>query len=105
MPPGGRIASVQTFTAAAPELGVLECPVAEGLLRSAAHCLDRLDEVLPSVAQAPTLFPDYDGTLTPSVAHPEEAVRLTLRRVCTLRWVVVISGHDLGDVRDRCRRH
>jgi trehalose-phosphatase len=50
------------------------------------------------------VFCDYDGTLTPIVAHPERATlaeetRVVLERLARLCPVAVISGRDLEDVR------
>src|SRR5437667_2378830 len=53
------------------------------------------------------VFLDYDGTLTPIVSHPEEAVlsdsmRQTLRELAARAPVVaILSGRDLDDVRRR----
>ena len=51
------------------------------------------------------VFLDYDGTLTPIVAHPSDAVlpedtREVVKRLATYCTVAVISGRDLADVRD-----
>ena len=51
----------------------------------------------------PVLFLDYDGTLTPIVSQPEDAVlseemRETLRRLAALCTVAIVSGRDRGDV-------
>lgn len=50
------------------------------------------------------VFLDYDGTLTPIVARPEDAVlspemREAVRRLASRCTVAVISGRDLRDVR------
>jgi trehalose-phosphatase len=52
------------------------------------------------------VFLDYDGTLTPIVAHPEDAVlskqmRGIVGRLAQSGPVFVISGRDLNDVRER----
>jgi len=52
------------------------------------------------------LFLDYDGTLTPIVERPEDAVlapemREVLQRVARRHAVAVVSGRDLADVRAR----
>ena len=52
------------------------------------------------------LFLDYDGTLTPIVERPEDAVlsaemRAVLRRLAQRHTVAVVSGRDLEDVRAR----
>jgi trehalose 6-phosphate phosphatase len=67
--------------------------------------IDALEEILPADDQALALFLDYDGTLTPVVAHPDEAMlsnsmRATLRRLARLCEIAVISGRDLADLRD-----
>jgi trehalose-phosphatase len=51
------------------------------------------------------LFLDYDGTLTPIVDRPEQAVlsgemRETLSQVAQHYTVAIISGRDLGNVRE-----
>lgn len=52
------------------------------------------------------LFLDYDGTLTPIVERPEDAVlaeetRAVLRRLARRHAVAIVSGRDLQDVRTR----
>ena len=52
------------------------------------------------------VFVDYDGTLTPIVAHPDEAVlsdemRATLKELAGYCPVAIISGRDLEDVRSQ----
>jgi alpha,alpha-trehalase len=68
--------------------------------------LDRLEEIFRQVqGKEPAVFLDYDGTLTPIVSRPEDAVLAPeMRRVvqelarhCT---VAVISGRDLKDVQN-----
>jgi len=65
------------------------------------------DEISRRLADAdPFFFLDYDGTLTPIVAQPEDAVlsddmRQTLTRLASASRVAVISGRDLRDVRAR----
>jgi len=56
--------------------------------------------------QIPAFFFDYDGTLTPIVRQPEDAVlsdamRQALRRLAAMCTVAVISGRDRNDVRKR----
>jgi trehalose 6-phosphate phosphatase len=53
--------------------------------------------------RTPAVFVDYDGTLTPIVARPEQAIldpatRDVLRRLARRYTVGVISGRDLADV-------
>lgn len=57
-------------------------------------------------ARQPTLFLDYDGTLTPIVARPElavldEAVRRTLAALAARCPVAIVSGRDRVDVQRR----
>jgi len=52
------------------------------------------------------VFLDYDGTLTPIVDRPEDAVmgepmRATVMRLAAHCMVAVVSGRDLADVRNR----
>lgn len=52
------------------------------------------------------LFLDYDGTLTPIVERPEDAVlasttREVLRKLAQRHTVAIVSGRDLQDVRAR----
>jgi alpha,alpha-trehalase len=68
--------------------------------------LDVLDEIIPGSNQDLALFLDYDGTLTPIVDHPDDAVlshsmRATLQRLSKLCALAIISGRDLADVRER----
>jgi trehalose 6-phosphate phosphatase len=74
-----------------------------GQLPSALDCLD---EILREDVREPALFLDYDGTLSPIVAHPDDAIlsdtmRATLQRLTGLCAVAIVSGRDLGDVRER----
>ena len=55
-------------------------------------------------SKKPVFFFDYDGTLTPIVAHPEdallsEATREKLSQLATLAPVSIISGRDKDDVK------
>ena len=73
--------------------------------RSLPSALERLDEVRKAIeGRCPALFLDYDGTLTPIVAHPSEAVLPAATREVLIELsqrcaVAVISGRDLEDVR------
>jgi trehalose 6-phosphate phosphatase len=54
----------------------------------------------------PAIFLDYDGTLTPIVSHPENALlsdsmRQALRALILQAPVAILSGRDLDDVRQR----
>jgi alpha,alpha-trehalase len=68
--------------------------------------LRHVDEILEGTDRLPALFLDYDGTLTPIVAHPDDAVlsdsmRATLQRLVKHCDLAIISGRDLQDVRRR----
>lgn len=87
------------------ELRVVTADEATSSARQLPSALDCLDEIIPDAARMPVVFLDYDGTLTPIVAHPDDAtlndrMRATLRRLDGLCEVAIISGRDLGDVRD-----
>ena len=78
--------------------------------RSSAHelpsALDALDEIIGRQDRQPALFLDYDGTLTPIVSHPDDAIlsdtmRYTLQRLTGLCKLAIVSGRDLSDVRNR----
>lgn len=67
---------------------------------------DRLDEIIAERPQRVAVFLDYDGTLTPIVSRPEDAIlddamRETIRRLASECTVAVISGRGLDDVRAR----
>lgn len=71
-------------------------------LPSALTCADDIRRRLR--APRPALFFDYDGTLTPIVAHPDLAVlsdemRAVLERLARRHPVAVISGRDLADLK------
>ena len=56
--------------------------------------------------RSPAVFLDYDGTLTPIVAHPDLAVlsettRAVITELASLTTVAVLSGRDVADVRDK----
>lgn len=70
-------------------------------LPSALAALDRLREEIGS--RRPAFFLDYDGTLTPIVERPEDALlpgatREVLRRLAARYPVVVVSGRGREDV-------
>ncbi len=57
------------------------------------------------VRKKPAVFLDYDGTLTPIVSRPEDAVldpkmRQILKELAATCFVAVISGRDLKDVQN-----
>jgi trehalose 6-phosphate phosphatase len=67
--------------------------------------LERMEEIFRRAAgRRPAVFLDYDGTLTPIVSRPEDAVlspaaRQAVKRLSELCPVAVISGRDLADVK------
>lgn len=69
--------------------------------------LERLDEVEGRLrGHTPVIFLDYDGTLTPIVDDPaeailDEAMRSAVRRLSNRCPVAIVSGRDLEDVRSR----
>jgi trehalose 6-phosphate phosphatase len=80
---------------------------ASGLVADAAglpSALGRLEEISAFVGNRRlALFLDYDGTLTPIVSHPEdallsEAMRFVLRLLADRCTVAIVSGRDLRDV-------
>lgn len=67
--------------------------------------LETFDEIRQRMAgRCVAVFLDYDGTLTPIVEHPDQAVlsgdmRAIVRALADRCTVAVISGRDLQDVR------
>lgn len=63
--------------------------------------------IMAEVGEArPVVFLDYDGTLTPIVERPEDALlsagaREAVRTLALTCPVAIISGRDLSDVRDK----
>jgi len=68
--------------------------------------LEHVEEIADSRDCSLAIFLDYDGTLTPIVSRPDQAVladstRAILRRLTAKVPVAVLSGRELGDVRMR----
>ena len=69
--------------------------------------LDRFDEIIvPASGNQVAVFLDYDGTLTPIVSQPEEALlsnsmRQALQELAARTAVAILSGRELEDVRRR----
>ena len=69
------------------------------------NALHRFDEIRARLTgKRPSVFLDYDGTLTPIVARPDlallsEEMRTVLRGLGARCSVAIISGRDLADVR------
>lgn len=71
--------------------------------RELPSALQRLGDVAGAGARRLAVFLDYDGTLTPIVPRPEDAVlapavRDTVRRLAKACTVAIISGRDRADV-------
>lgn len=68
---------------------------------------DRTDELRRDLyGKKPVFFFDYDGTLSPIVAHPEDAVlpvstRKNLRLFAENHPLIIISGRGLADLKER----
>jgi alpha,alpha-trehalase len=68
---------------------------------------ERVKELLKRLTDRQRVFfLDYDGTLTPIVERPEQAVlsgemRQTLTHLASTETVAIVSGRDLQDVRER----
>jgi trehalose 6-phosphate phosphatase len=86
------------------DLSELSVP-AEPTVGALPIALDRVDEVRAALrGRRPAIFLDYDGTLTPIVGRPEDAVlapatRASIERLAKEAPVAVVSGRDLADVR------
>ncbi|MFO7813640.1 MAG: trehalose-phosphatase [Pelovirga sp.] len=71
---------------------------------SLPSALDRFDKVVCQLNhRQPVIFLDYDGTLTPIVEHPEDAIiseemRQTITDLAEYSTVAIISGRDRNDV-------
>jgi trehalose-phosphatase len=67
--------------------------------------LEHIQEIVGSTGRV-AVFLDYDGTLTPIVSRPDQAVltdstRAILRRLASKVPVAILSGRQLEDVRKR----
>ena len=73
-------------------------------LPSALQDFDRF--LSDSGSRRPAMFLDYDGVLTPIVAHPDLAIlspetRAVLEDLASKTEIAVISGRDTADVMDK----
>jgi len=71
------------------------------------NAMENFEQILRLLKnRSPAIFLDYDGTLTPIVARPEnailsESVRSIIRRLVRFCPVFIVSGRDLADARQR----
>lgn len=68
--------------------------------------LEHVEEIAGAGNSSLAIFLDYDGTLTPIVSDPKEALlsvsmRQTLQALAGQASVAILSGRDLDDVRQR----
>jgi alpha,alpha-trehalase len=72
---------------------------------SLPHALEHVEQVTTDIdGRRPAVFLDYDGTLTPIVDDPHQAVlsdesRRAIKRLATMCPVAIVSGRDLPDAR------
>lgn len=83
------------------DLSELDVEVEIDELGNALDSFDEIEETIGSMLVA--VFLDYDGTLTPIVSHPEDALlpdetRSILVELATYAPVAVVSGRGLNDV-------
>ncbi len=77
------------------------------MIKSALSCFEEIEQALTAGGTC-TLFLDYDGTLTPIVSDPQEALLddvtrgllHALNRLPDMR-IAVISGREIGDLQAR----
>lgn len=79
-------------------------PVPRTEVADASSGLDGLSEAMGD--RTPAVFLDYDGTLTPIVRHPDDAIlpdetRAVITDLASTITVAVLSGRDVNDVRDK----
>jgi trehalose 6-phosphate phosphatase len=88
------------------DLAELQLPPERRNVRDLPDALDREDELRRFLSgRRLALFLDYDGTLTPIVERPEDALlpdgtRGAIERLAALMPVAIVSGRDLADVRN-----
>ena len=87
------------------DLGEVTVDTSPRSVRELPDALSRIEEIRERLdGVTPAVFLDYDGTLTPIVERPEDAllpetVRSAVERLASRCHVAVISGRDLDDVR------
>jgi trehalose-phosphatase len=86
------------------DVNVMENTMSSGSSEPRASALEEMDAIMARLAgRRLALFLDYDGTLTPIVRRPEDAVlsesmRTLLRELAGRVTVAIVSGRDLADV-------
>ena len=71
------------------------------------YLFQRLDYIKNQIMEKRiSLFLDFDGTLTPIVSRPEKAflsfqMRELIQRLCSVHKVAIVSGRELGDIKER----
>jgi trehalose-phosphatase len=87
------------------DLAELRLPPLASNVRDLPSALEHRDELRTLLSgRRVGIFLDYDGTLTPIVERPEDALlpagtRAAIERLAALAPVAVVSGRDLTDVR------
>jgi trehalose 6-phosphate phosphatase len=97
------VSSPNAFKAVVRKLGGNGVAKSDKKLFSALKQLKEIFQQL--IKKDPAVFLDYDGTLTPIVSRPEDAIldhnmRQTLKELAANCFVAVISGRDLKDVQN-----
>jgi trehalose-phosphatase len=88
------------------DLAELHLPFERRNVRDLPDALDHPDEIRSLLrGRHLAVFLDYDGTLTPIVERPEDALlpdgtRMVIARLGALVPVAIVSGRDLADVRN-----
>lgn len=71
------------------------------------HAIENLDKIKQTIGdKEPVLFFDYDGTLSPIVQNPQDAIlsvrtKAILQRLADEFLVAVVSGRDRADVKEK----
>jgi trehalose 6-phosphate phosphatase len=91
------------------DLGEMDLDPEKGLIVKTLHGLpaarDREEELRSRLAgRRPVVFLDYDGTLTPIVEDPKQAIlsdamKLAVKQLADTFPTAIVSGRDLADVR------
>jgi trehalose-phosphatase len=86
------------------DVKVMENTISSGGAKPGTSALEEMDAIMARLAgRTLALFLDYDGTLTPIVRRPADAVlsdsmRTLLRELAGRVTVAIVSGRDLADV-------